>query len=190
MDASIAAAPTTLEVIARVRPGSHNAPDVVSVSDDSQTLTLGGSSAQSFTFSHAAGPGASQEAMFDAAGKRVSDAALAGYNCCLFAYGQTGSGKTHTIYGPADGGRDPAARGLLPRILDYVFAQMRGAEEGSGGRLKFSCKVSFLEVRGARRAPLPPPFPPRKTKLTLPPSAPTLPSLPPPPPFPAPPDLQ
>ena len=152
-------AQNTLEVIARVRPGSHQAPDVVSIDADSQTLTVGGSSSQSFTFSHAAGPGASQEVLFEAAGKRVCDAALAGYNCCLFAYGQTGSGKTHTIYGPSDGARDPAARGLLPRTLDYVFAQMRAAEEASGGRLKFTCKVSFLEVRARVNILLPPPLP-------------------------------
>ena len=132
---------SSVSVIARVRPGVGKA--IVSL--DGDDIVVGGE--QRYTFTRCLGPESSQVSVFDAAGRGVSDAALSGYNCTLFAYGQTGSGKTHTIYGPSDT-KDPAQTGLLPRTLDYVFSQMRAREEASEGRLKYSVKVSFLEVRG------------------------------------------
>ena len=144
MEPATATSSSNIAVYARVRPASRAASTVVAVEGDGASLLVG---AERYSFTHASGPETTQEAMFEAAGRPISDSALAGYNCTLFAYGQTGSGKTHTIYGPMEG-RDAAQRGLLPRTLDYVFAQMRSKEEGSSGRLKFSVKVSFLEVRG------------------------------------------
>ena len=132
---------SSVSVIARVRPGQGKA--IVSL--DGDDIVVGGE--QRYTFTKCLGPDSTQVSVFDAAGRGVSDAALSGYNCTLFAYGQTGSGKTHTIYGPSDT-KDPAQTGLLPRTLDYVFSQMRAREEASEGRLKYSVKVSFLEVRG------------------------------------------
>jgi len=156
--AAAPAATSNIAVFARVRPATRaGAAVVVSVDPEAACLVVG---AERYAFTHASGPEASQEAMFEAAGRPISESALAGYNCTLFAYGQTGSGKTHTIYGPGEGRGEPAQRGLLPRTLDYLFAQMRSKEEASGGRLKFSVKASFLEVRlGApsrRRRRLPP----------------------------------
>ena len=147
MSSPSAAADTTIEVIARIRPPRSGAASVVSVEADGQTLLVSGDAR--FAFSAAAGPSATQEALFELAGRRASDAALAGYNVTLFAYGQTGSGKTHTIYGPAAApdGRPSAERGLLPRTLEYVFAQVRAVEAASGGKIKFAVKASFLEVR-------------------------------------------
>jgi hypothetical protein len=140
------AATSNIAVFARVRPATRaGAAVVVSVDPEAACLVVG---AERYAFTHASGPEASQEAMFEAAGRPISESALAGYNCTLFAYGQTGSGKTHTIYGPGEGRGEPAQRGLLPRTLDYLFAQMRSKEEASGGRLKFTVKASFLEVRG------------------------------------------
>ena len=145
-------ASSSIEVIARVRPMngasviSRATTEVVTVDSDATTLLVGG---QRFSFSAVAGGNTSQESFFDLAGRRVCDAALAGYNCTLFAYGQTGSGKTHTIYGGAG-----ESRGLLPRTLEYIFAQMRAAEVASGGKTEFTAKASFLEVRsryGGRR---------------------------------------
>ena len=139
---------TTIEVIGRIRPSSSGLSPIVSIDSDSATLVV---SNQRFTFTAAAGPEATQESIFEVAGRRASDAALAGYNATVFAYGQTGSGKTHTIYGPTGsdvrGGVASDQRGLLPRTLEYVFAQMRAAETASNGKIKFSAKASFLEVR-------------------------------------------
>ena len=140
------AASTNIQVFARVRPARGLGRSVVAVESeaDNQAIVLNN---ERYAFTHASGPDTSQETMFEAAGRSVSDSALAGYNCTLFAYGQTGSGKTHTIYGPMDA-KDAAQRGMLPRTLDYLYAQMRVKEESSGGRLKFTVKASFLEVRG------------------------------------------
>jgi hypothetical protein len=139
------AADTAIEVIARVRPMSAHsaAAPAVAVEADGATLAVNGTR---FAFTAAAAADASQAALFDLAGRRAADAALAGYNCTLFAYGQTGSGKTHTIYGAPAGD----ARGLLPRTIEYVFAGMRAQEAASGGKTKFTARASFLEVRAAR----------------------------------------
>ena len=71
-----------------------------------------------------------------------------GYNGCIFAYGQTGSGKTHTILVPAaqDGtlADDPAALGLLPRTLGYMFDEIRRRE--TQDNVHYSCFVSFMEI--------------------------------------------
>ncbi|EER18382.1 kinesin heavy chain, putative [Perkinsus marinus ATCC 50983] len=41
-------------------------------------------------------------------------------NLCIFAYGQTGTGKTHTL----EGGTTEADRGLIPRALELLFAEV------------------------------------------------------------------
>ena len=74
---------------------------------------------------------------------------LTGYNGTIFAYGQTGSGKTYTIMGPrcSDGSSDQ--RGLLPRVLQYLFdsidAQTGTAADGSQKR--YSCHCTCLGQR-------------------------------------------
>ena len=80
-----------------------------------------------------------------------------GYNCCLFAYGQTGAGKTHTIQGQSLDGLDPAkwrlqdGRGLLPRVLEYLFGKMTPDTnvmqlEGSQQPASYSVRCSYLEI--------------------------------------------
>ena len=134
---------STVSVIARIRPLKGNLTNEVLNLDGEDSILV--NSSQRYTFTRCLGPETRQETVFEVAGRGISDAALSGYNCTLFAYGQTGSGKTHTIYGPSDG-KDVSQQGLLPRTLEYVFTQMRAKEESSGGRLKYSVKVSFLEV--------------------------------------------
>ena len=55
---------------------------------------------------------ANQEQVYSDLGVPVVEAALAGYNSCVFAYGQTGSGKTYTMAGCSS---EP---GLTPRICE------------------------------------------------------------------------
>ncbi|CAI5460964.1 unnamed protein product [Closterium sp. Yama58-4] len=55
--------------------------------------------AEQFTFDHVAGESASQEDLFELAGRPIVENCLAGYNSTMFAYGQTGSGKTYTMFG-------------------------------------------------------------------------------------------
>jgi kinesin family protein 15 len=72
------------------------------------------------------------------AGKPITETCLSGYNGTIFAYGnipsffsiypsgQTGSGKTFTILGsenPIQSNTETvdSSRGLIPRILEYLF---------------------------------------------------------------------
>ncbi|CAK9023571.1 Kinesin-like protein KIF13B (Kinesin-like protein GAKIN) [Durusdinium trenchii] len=91
---------------------------------------------------------ASQEAVFETIGRRIVSCALDGYNACLFAYGQTGAGKTHTVLGDV---HSPQRRGLLPRVLEGLFAELAAktramtGEEGAEGP-KSSLQISYLEI--------------------------------------------
>lgn len=84
-------------------------------------------------------------------GRPVTNACLEGYNGTIFCYGQTGSGKTFTTFGPPDdadaqkqasvaqgteadhplGGSAGANRGLVPRVLEYLFERFSGAAQVS-----------------------------------------------------------
>lgn len=100
---------------------------------------------------------ASQDTIYEFFGDRVVTSAFDGYNACLFAYGQTGTGKTHTVMGHP-GRREE--RGLLPRILESLFAEVENrrsqanigkvpspsSASGSGGGDPFSVRISYLEV--------------------------------------------
>lgn len=59
---------------------------------------------------------------------KLIESALYGFNTCLFCYGQTGSGKTHTIQGEEKEILDQNSenRGLLPRMLQYLFDNIVG----------------------------------------------------------------
>lgn len=51
---------------------------------------------------------------------------LNGYNGTIFAYGQTSSGKTHTMEGQIG---DPNLEGIIPRIVDDIYAFIYQMEE-------------------------------------------------------------
>jgi kinesin family member 5 len=52
------------------------------------------------------------------------------------AYGQTASGKTHTMEGT------PEHRGIIPRVVDMVFASIDESPE----TIEFELKVSIMEI--------------------------------------------
>ncbi len=60
--------------------------------------------------------------VFERVASDVVLGALDGINGTVFAYGQTGSGKTFTITG---GAARYADRGLIPRAISLVFAELR-----------------------------------------------------------------
>ena len=59
-----------------------------------------------------------QENIFEEVAKPVIDNCLEGYNGTIFAYGQTGSGKTFTM----SGGDHWPDRGIIPRVISYIFS--------------------------------------------------------------------
>ena len=110
-----AAAADNIRVYCRVRGGGSAARSaggvgggktVTSVSDG-RVVTVG---KHAFSFSWAGDADASQEAVYEAAGRPLTEAFLTGFNACIFAFGQTGSGKTHTIHGARVRRRAQAAR--------------------------------------------------------------------------------
>lgn len=59
-----------------------------------------------------------QENIFEKSVKSIVEGVMEGFNGTVFAYGQTSSGKTHTMTGVMD---DPEQRGVIPRMVSYVF---------------------------------------------------------------------
>ena len=62
-----------------------------------------------------------------------------GYNGTIFAYGQTASGKTFTMEGVVE---DDRRKGIIPRMMDSVFAKIEQAPEN----MEFLIKCSMLEI--------------------------------------------
>ncbi|KAG8457103.1 hypothetical protein KFE25_009863 [Diacronema lutheri] len=81
-----------------------------------------------------------QERIFDSVCRPLCAHVLAGYNACCFAYGQTGSGKTYTIFG----GRGDE-RGIVPRALEFLFAELQRRQRLMGATMRSSIFVSMVE---------------------------------------------
>ena len=70
---------------------------------------------------------------------------MEGYSATIFAYGQTGSGKTYTMAGEEkrlgiEGWKSNNNDGIIPRSIEYMWAQMTGRTE------QFYVKASFAEI--------------------------------------------
>lgn len=109
--------------------------------------------ARSFTFDYAAGECVTQEEIFNEVGVPVTKSCVEGYNGTILCYGQTGSGKTYTIFGPDTANsindEDEEAmqqRGLVPRVLDYIWEHLAQDEVTPAGTKSFSCRCSFYEI--------------------------------------------
>lgn len=69
---------------------------------------------------------------------------IQGYNGTILCYGQTGSGKTHTLFG--SGISEGVNRGLVPRVLEFLWQNIVRESHRTSGTLSFSCKCSFYEI--------------------------------------------
>ena len=158
----------TIGVYVRVRGGSSDSTGkCVRVSSTTGEITAlrapkpGEASAEavhSFRFDQVGDAGTDQASVFEAVGRPIADAALAGFNATVFAFGQTGAGKTFTMFGAEHG----AERGLAPRMLERLLARV---EHGR-------CRLTAVEIHNeslsdllaqkqpaAEREPLPPQSP-------------------------------
>ncbi|CAN0193041.1 unnamed protein product [Ectocarpus sp. 6 AP-2014] len=153
-----------IKVVCRVRPPvsreTHGARTLahrcVAVREDKRTVTLNTKPQEkNFTFDYAAGEDSTQEELFSEVGKPVTEACLEGYNGTIFCYGQTGSGKTFTTFGPGavmenhltpSDPKSYALRGLVPRVLEYLYANIARQVDNGGGKVSYSCKCSFFEI--------------------------------------------
>src|SRR5207244_4355529 len=84
-------------------------------------------------------PFADQAYVYKRCGRPVVQAALDGYNVCIFAYGQTGAGKTHTMFGTEE---DP---GLCPRLIGDLFREI-DSNASRGLPVKTTVSCSFFEI--------------------------------------------
>jgi hypothetical protein len=76
-------------------------------------------------------PDSTQDDVYLHVGQPLLNDLMNGYNGCLFAYGQTGSGKTYSM------------QGILPRLLDELFARI---ESESSAEYEFLLRVSYIEL--------------------------------------------
>lgn len=142
----------SIKVYARVRP-SRRATERIATSETSVSITTGNAEASEVSTKHSTTPKlthefaftrvfnatASQEEVFETAGKEIAVKFLDGYNGTIFAYGQTGSGKTYTMEGSA---RKFSERGLIPRVLSFVYGELEKRSDGE----EFTVHISYMEI--------------------------------------------
>lgn len=81
-----------------------------------------------------------QHEIYDAAAMPIIESVFEGFNGTIFAYGQTSSGKTHTMQGTDI--NDEQQKGIIPRIVSYIFNQIDEADDS----IEFTIKVSMIEI--------------------------------------------
>ncbi|EGR32343.1 kinesin motor domain protein [Ichthyophthirius multifiliis] len=79
-----------------------------------------------------------QDQVFNQVAIPVVQNCLDGYNGTIFAYGQTGSGKTYTI----SGSEQWVNRGIIPRVMSYVFDQIDQRQN----QYEYRVYVSYMEI--------------------------------------------
>lgn len=136
-----------VKVYVRVKPVKQAEKTCLEVQGE-KSIVIG--ARNQFTYDSVLDSSCTQEDMYQAVGKSMTENCLRGYNGTVFAYGQTGSGKTFTIQGP-DAASAPAAvqdpqRGLAPRILQNLFALINRDVNNSGGNHVYTVKCSLFEI--------------------------------------------
>jgi len=96
--------------------------------------------AGAFTFDRVFDMASRQVDVFDYSIRSTVDDILNGYNGTVFAYGQTGAGKSYTMMGSDID--DDAGRGVIPRIVQQVFASILA----SPSNIEYTVRVSYMEI--------------------------------------------
>ena len=142
----------SIKVYARVRP-TKRPTERITISETSVSAVTGNTEAPELTTKHSTTPQlrhdftftrvfsatANQEDVFETVGKEIAVSFLDGYNGTIFAYGQTGSGKTYTMEGSA---RRFSERGLIPRLLSYVYGELERRSDGE----ECTVHISYMEI--------------------------------------------
>jgi len=81
---------------------------------------------------------ATQPEVFDRAAAHLVDQIFEGFNATIFAYGQTGAGKTYSM----EGKLGSPHRGIIPRTVEAIFANIEEADE----TMEYLLQVSYVEI--------------------------------------------
>ncbi|WVQ78249.1 hypothetical protein IAT38_000333 [Cryptococcus sp. DSM 104549] len=146
-----------IKVVCRFRPMNRmelesESDTCIEITDDATTVqlknstSLAGPEKDGFTFDRVFDTSSQQEDIFDWGVKGIVEDVMAGFNGTLFCYGQTGSGKTYTdnqcsFLQGADI-ENPALKGLIPRIVEQIFASILSADSS----IEYTVKVSYMEI--------------------------------------------
>eukprot|EP00029_Vermamoeba_vermiformis_P010617 TRINITY_DN5621_c0_g1_i1.p1 TRINITY_DN5621_c0_g1~~TRINITY_DN5621_c0_g1_i1.p1 ORF type:complete len:1483 (-),score=519.00 TRINITY_DN5621_c0_g1_i1:38-4486(-) len=138
-----------VKVFVRVRPSNkreEKSTSCILVRDQSSVI-LDARPPKIFTYDYVADENSTQESIFEQVGKPIADSCITGYHGTIFAYGQTGSGKTFTIQGAlTDKGEEiHEIRGLIPRVLEYIFHLMNKRQR-ENPCLEYFTTCSYLEI--------------------------------------------
>jgi len=134
-----------VRVVIRNRPVSGSIGEAVELGADGRTVSVlqashsssGAAKRMSFKCD-AVLANASQERVFEEAGRPLCETVLQGYNATALCYGQTGAGKSFTMVGD---GQDYHQRGLLPRALARIFREV-----GSRPEYLYTIRLQCLEI--------------------------------------------
>jgi kinesin family protein 5 len=151
-----------IKVICRLRPLNQKEKDsgcgiCITNTKENVKISIGEEGNFDYTFDRVFGSEASQDDVFEFVAKPIIEGALEGWNGTLFCYGQTSSGKTHTMEGVHG---IPELRGIIPRMMEYVFDLILNASTD----LEFTVKCSFLEIYNEKIQDL---LDPRKNNLMV-----------------------
>jgi kinesin family protein 6/9 len=147
MDTKDFEAKSQVGVIVRIRPvDSHETPNIELLPAINNNYNLEIKCAKGpkiskidrFCFSNVLDQHATQANVFCSTTK-ILNSFINGCNGTIFCYGQTGAGKTYTI----NGGDQYNTRGLLPRILEYIFQKNTNEKDAKDG---FGVEVAYLEL--------------------------------------------
>ena len=133
MSATTSAPANTIpvKVVVRVRPlidleVQGGASECVTVDAESSTIFVND---RSFSFDYVFGSRCSQEFVYEESVHELLRSSLIGYNATVFAYGQTGSGKTYTMGTDVKEKGEAEHRGILPRMVGDLFAELSEMRE-------------------------------------------------------------
>eukprot|EP01062_Namystynia_karyoxenos_P063005 TRINITY_DN55834_c0_g1_i1.p1 TRINITY_DN55834_c0_g1~~TRINITY_DN55834_c0_g1_i1.p1 ORF type:complete len:769 (+),score=328.08 TRINITY_DN55834_c0_g1_i1:92-2308(+) len=138
-----------IRVMIRVRPSSGK-----SVVERVGSTTLvpiedNGDRRKEMHYDHVFPDKTSQTDVFERIGAPTVERIIKGENGTVFAYGQTASGKTHSMLGPGSGhscldpsGADYQERGLIPRMTEALFEQLKA----KGDAIEYEVKLSLFEI--------------------------------------------
>lgn len=144
-----------VRVYCRFRPlNSRETDKVVRIDQDVVHITSDRGDS-SFEFDHVFNEEATQEDVYEVAGKPLIEEIFKGYNATVFAYGQSGSGKTTTMTGYShliDNAellarddvilwKNPKDMGVVPRLVRDIFETIPTKKD-----YEFCIQLSYIEI--------------------------------------------